>query len=154
IGDFGQDRAPGPTPDADCVARFGQEQDIGGFRAQSLGSLSGKILRIDPDNGEGICPDATRSGSFAVMNPYCDGSGGRSHASKIYGYGCRNPFRAAIRPKVDNSPPDGTPGIIYFGDVGRQGYEEINTITTNDGPNFGWPCWEGPLPGPQYRDSP
>jgi glucose/arabinose dehydrogenase len=45
------------------------------------------------------------------------------------------------------------PGVIYFGDVGEGGYEEVNAVT-EAGQNFGWPCWEGPLPMPRIRDSP
>lgn len=46
----GQDILP---TDSNCSLKFGAAQDIGSFRAQSLKSLAGKILRIDPNTGEG-----------------------------------------------------------------------------------------------------
>ena len=40
--------------DAGCAAMFGQ-QDVGAWRSQVLTSLGGKILRVAPDSGDGIC---------------------------------------------------------------------------------------------------
>jgi hypothetical protein len=37
--------------------------------------------------------------------------------------------------------------------VGEGGYEEINAVT-RAGQNFGWPCWEGPLPHPVTSKAP
>jgi glucose/arabinose dehydrogenase len=89
------------------------------LRAQSLDSLGGKILRIDPLTGEGY-PD----------NPFYDGDP-NSNRSKIWSYGLRNPFRFTIHPTT-NEP--------FIGDVGWNTWEEVNT---GQGKNFGWPCYEG-----------
>src|SRR5262245_16021198 len=52
----------GNTPDCFAEGWFGLEQDIGSFRAQSLDSLDGKILRIKRGSGKGVS-----------TNPYYDG---------------------------------------------------------------------------------
>lgn len=91
-----------------------------GLRTQNLDSLSGRVLRIDPDSGEGL-PD----------NPWFEATNPRSNRSRTWSYGFRNPFRITI------NPSDGQP---YIGDVGTSYYEEINT---GFGRNFGWPCYEG-----------
>lgn len=143
-GDFGQDQDPW---DFECAEKFGHEQDIGAFRSQSFKSLSGKILRIKPDTGEGICLGS----GYATPNPFCDGDP-NSIFSKIWALGARNPFRMTVRPFIPGDD-GGFPGVVYFGDVGQGGYEEVNAVY-KPGMNFGWPCWEGPFPCPMYRDSP
>jgi hypothetical protein len=143
-GDFGQDVDP---LDPECRQRFGAAQDIGEWRSQSLESLGGKVLRITADTGEGVCEGS----GFQVLNPYCDGDP-NSVASKIWARGLRNPFRMNVRPWGPGDSGIG-PGVVYFGDVGEGGYEEVNAVT-EPGQNFGWPCWEGPLPMPKMRDSP
>lgn len=123
FNDIGQDVNPF---DPQCAQLFGAEQDIGALRSQSLQTMAGKILRIDPATGLGL-PD----------NPFYDGNPS-SFTSRIWVYGLRNPFRYTIRP---NTPP---PGTLYIGDVGLHQYEEIDVAT--GGENFGWPCREGPIP--------
>ena len=91
-----------------------------GLRTQNLDSLSGRVLRIDPDSGEGL-PD----------NPWYEPTNPKSNRSRTWSYGFRNPFRITV------NPTDGQP---YIGDVGTSYYEEINT---GIGRNFGWPCYEG-----------
>lgn len=111
---------------------FGSDEDIGAFRAQWLGSMSGKILRIDPATGEGL-PD----------NPFFTGDA-EDVRSKVWVSGLRNPFRLNVRP---GTPP---PGTLYIGDVGWQTFEEINVAT--GGENFGWPCFEGNGPQTRYAE--
>ena len=89
-------------------------------RVQSLDSLAGKVLRIDPLTGEGIAD-----------NPFFETTDPNSNRSKVYNYGLRNPFRMAIRPET---------GIPYVSDVGWNAWEEINGGV---GQNFGWPFYEG-----------
>eukprot|EP01114_Cavostelium_apophysatum_P015826 TRINITY_DN4399_c0_g1_i3.p1 TRINITY_DN4399_c0_g1~~TRINITY_DN4399_c0_g1_i3.p1 ORF type:complete len:1600 (-),score=362.71 TRINITY_DN4399_c0_g1_i3:1191-5990(-) len=161
MGDWGQDALlrfdeagnPIPSLDSQCHLLFGESQDIGAWRAQSLQSLSGKLLRIAPDSGDGICPGSPTGQGYPVKNPYCDGTLGQSTASKVWARGLRNPFRLTVRPLLPGELYAGGPGVAYFGDVGQGGYEEINAVDQG-GMNFGWPCWEGPLPSPLYRDSP
>ena len=89
------------------------------LRTLDVGSLSGKILRIDPLTGQGY-PD----------NPFYNGDP-TSNQSKVYSLGLRNPFRFTVNPNT---------GEPYIGDVGWNAWEEINT---GRGENFGWPCYEG-----------
>lgn len=104
-------------------------QDIGSFRSQSLESLAGKVLRIDPETGGGL-PD----------NPFFTGDP-TDAASKVWAYGLRNPFRFSVAPA---SPGEVGPGTLLIGDVGQATWEEINR--SRGGENFGWPCYEGPFP--------
>lgn len=95
------------------------------LRAQDLYSYSGKILRIWPD------------GSAPGDNPFDDGT--NSIRSKVWAYGVRQPFRFGLHPTL---------GEPYWGDVGWNSWEEINR---GRGGNFGWPCYEGINPQPQYQ---
>jgi len=106
-------------------------EDIGGFRAQYIGSLGGKILRINPADGLGY-----------PSNPFYDGNPA-SVPSRVWAYGLRNPFRMCVRPGTGNADPAlGHPGTIYLGDVGWDWWEEFD-VATQGGRNFGWPCYEG-----------
>jgi glucose/arabinose dehydrogenase len=104
---------------------------------QSLDSLSGKILRIDPITGLGL-PD----------NPYAGGAERLSdNRAKVWQYGLRNPFSAAFDAE----------GRLFIADVGWSTYEELNNA--GPGANFGWPYFEGADGGvllrtPDYRDQP
>lgn len=91
-----------------------------GLRTQNLDSLSGRVLRVNPDTGEGI-----------GGNPWYNSSEPSSNRSRTWSYGLRNPFRITLDPS-DDEP--------FVGDVGTSYYEEINT---GKGRNFGWPCYEG-----------
>lgn len=102
--------------------------------AQSLGTLAGKILRINKD------------GTIPADNPFTATPGARK---EIWHYGLRNPFRFSI----DVS------GRMFIGDVGQASYEEIDVAEATDkGLNFGWPCreglHEGPVPGGSCEQSP
>jgi glucose/arabinose dehydrogenase/photosystem II stability/assembly factor-like uncharacterized protein len=92
-------------------------------RSQDLDSLGGKVLRIDPETGEGL-PD----------NPFYDGDPA-SNRSRVWALGLRNPFRFALHPVSDT---------LYVGDVGWYSWEELNTGRAL---NFGWPCYEGGASG-------
>ena len=108
------------------------EENIGAFRSQLLESYGGKILRIDPETGNGI-----------QSNPFYDAAQPGSIRSKVWALGLRNPFRISIKPGTgSHDPADADPGILYLGDVGWQTFEEINVID-KPGMNFGWPIYEG-----------
>lgn len=120
----------GEDPDGFGPGKTDPYEDIGAYRAQYIGSLCGKVLRIDPATGLGY-----------PSNPYWDGDPA-SVQSRIWAYGLRNPYRALIRPGTGSSDPaDGEPGTLYIGDVGWNQYEELNVSL--GGENFGWPCFEG-----------
>ena len=115
---------------ADAMIR--PAEDVGAYRAQLLNSHSGKILRINPENGDGL-----------PSNPYYDASNPRSPQSRVFALGLRNPFRMILRPGTGSHLiEDANPGVLYIGDVGWDTWEELNVMT---GPrqNFGWPLFEG-----------
>jgi glucose/arabinose dehydrogenase len=105
----------------------GDDQHGARGNAQSLGSLLGKILRIDP-RASGGRPYATPSD-----NPFTGRSGARP---EIYAYGLRNPWRFSF---------DRTTGALSIGDVGQDAVEEIDFVRNGAGrgANFGWRPWEG-----------
>lgn len=88
-------------------------------RVQSLDSLSGKLLRLDPLTGQGL-----------EDNPFFNGDPD-ANRSKVVNWGLRNPFRFAFHPTTDE---------VYIGDVGWNTWEEINVGRER---NFGWPYYEG-----------
>lgn len=95
------------------------------YRCQLINSLNGKIVRIDPNTGNGLS-----------NNPYFEANNPRSAQSRVWALGFRNPFRMAIKPN------SGMPGVLYVGEVGWNSREELNIVTTG-GQNFGWPIYEG-----------
>lgn len=116
--------------DAQCVQSgiITATEDIGAFRSQFLGTLAGKVLRVDPATGLG-----------RPSNPHWTGDA-QDPKSKVWVNGLRNPYRFHVKP---GSP---SPGTLYVGDVGMDNFEELNVAT--GGENFGWPCDEGPNPTP------
>jgi glucose/arabinose dehydrogenase len=95
--------------------------------AQNLGSLLGKILRIDPRARDG------RAYSASPRNPFAGRAGARS---EIYAYGLRNPWRFSF---------DRKRGDLIIGDVGQNAFEEIDFVRrgAGRGANFGWRPYEG-----------
>ena len=91
-------------------------------KGQDLGTLLGKILRIDVDSDTpyAVPPD----------NPFV-GAPGRD---EIWAYGLRNPWRFAF---------DRLTGRLIAGDVGRTRREEVDIIVR--GGNYGWNIMEGTL---------
>ncbi len=118
------------------------KENVGAFRSQMVGSLNGKIMRIDPDTGAGV-----------DTNPFYDASDPYSNASKVWSLGTRNPYRMVKRPGTgSHDSADGDPGDFVFGDVGWGTWEDIHFV---DGPglNFGWPSFEGIDPHGGYTSS-
>ena len=110
------------------------DQDLGSYRAQYMGNLNGKILRIDPNTGNGL-----------PSNPFYDPANPRAPQSRVWVYGLRNAYRFITRPETGSHYPDaGQPGALYIGDVGNGAWEELN-VSTQGGENFGWPILEGLL---------
>jgi glucose/arabinose dehydrogenase len=95
--------------------------------AQDLGSLLGKILRIDPR------PAGGRPYTVPASNPFRGRSGARG---EIYAYGLRNPWRFSF---------DRLTGDLTIGDVGQGAWEEIDFVRRGRGrgANFGWRPFEG-----------
>ncbi len=100
--------------------------------AQNLGSLLGKLLRIDP-LPNGASPYSVPAGNpFAAAPPPYDA---------IWSYGLRNPWRFSFDPGS---------GQVLIPDVGEDVREEVDAlgVAASAGANFGWNCLEGRLPGP------
>ena len=103
---------------------------------QSLDSLSGKVLRLDPMTGQGLAD-----------NPFAGGAADLdADRAKIFQLGLRNPFSAGFA----------ADGRLFIGDVGWSTYEEVDS--GGPGADFGWPYYEGgdgvSLPTHTYRDFP
>ena len=108
------------------------QENVGAFRAQMLNSHNGKLLRIDPETGNGV-----------VSNPFYDESAPRSAKSRVWALGFRNPFRMSVKPGTGSTNPlTGDIGEVFVGDVGWNTWEEQNAVKT-PGTNFGWPLYEG-----------
>jgi len=121
VGDGGGegDRGPGHVP---------------GGNAQSLGTLLGKILRIDPRSTAGA------PYTVPADNPFV---GVENARPEIWAYGLRNPWRFSFDRKT---------GDLWIGDVGDINYEEIDHSSATNGrdagraENFGWNRLEGGHP--------
>jgi glucose/arabinose dehydrogenase len=117
-------------PDGYLYLGFGDGGGAGdpGNRAQDLGALLGKILRIDVESA----PDSTAY-RIPPDNPFVGRSGARP---EIWEYGLRNPWRFSF---------DRGTGDLWIGDVGQDKYEEIDCVAGGGagGLDFGWPLYEG-----------
>jgi len=91
---------------------------------QNLGTLLGKLLRIDVDHGTPY--------AIPADNPFRDSAGARP---EIWAYGLRNPWRFSF---------DVPSGTLFIGDVGQNAFEEIDAVPyAQGGINFGWNVKEG-----------
>ncbi|MFK7935646.1 MAG: PA14 domain-containing protein [Saprospiraceae bacterium] len=116
--------------------------NIGAYRSQLLNSLAGKIVRINPENGNGY-----------PSNPFYQSNNPGSIQSKVWARGLRNPCRFTKRPETGSHVvEDGDPGVFYIGDVGWSTREELSVMTTG-GQNFGWPRFEGMTAQPGYNNN-
>ncbi|HEY0979149.1 MAG TPA: PQQ-dependent sugar dehydrogenase [Flavobacteriales bacterium] len=92
---------------------------------QRMDTQLGKLLRIEvqEDGTWTVPPDNPFVGAVSDTLP------------EIWAFGARNPFRFGIDPLN---------GDLWFGDVGHQGFEEVNRLPGDtSGVNFGWRCYEG-----------
>jgi glucose/arabinose dehydrogenase len=92
----------------------GSREDPKG-NGQNLGTLLGKILRIDVNGAPGYTVPAD--------NPFLKTPGARP---EIWAYGLRNPWRFSFDPK----------GRLIAGDVGQDSFEEVDIVPA--GANMGW----------------
>lgn len=105
-------------------------------RAQNMGVLLGKMLRIDVNDVVGNQPDCGGGSNYTIPadNPFNDGPGG--DCDEIYMLGLRNPWRFSF---------DSATGDLYIGDVGQDTWEEVDRqpASSTGGENWGWRCYEG-----------
>ncbi len=125
-------------PDGDLYIGMGDGGSSGDPRgnAQNLGTLLGKILRIDPTPGNG------RDYQIPPDNPFVAKPGARA---EIWAYGLRNPWRFSF---------DRRNGDLWIGDVGEHTREEIDLLpreTSTPGANLGWSLMEG---NTQFKGAP
>ena len=130
------DRFPGAIVHNGCRLKFGPDGKLyattgDSFQrslAQDLGSLAGKILRLN------------RDGTVPSDNPF-------GPASLIYSYGHRNPQGLAFDPQSGSlfETEHGPSGEVGFGN-----YDEVNIIVA--GGNYGWPVVVGAPGLAAYRD--
>ena len=93
---------------------------------QSLKTLLGKILRIDP------VPGGPLAYTVPDDNPFV---GDESARQEIWAYGLRNPWRFSF---------DRQTGDLWIGDVGQSAWEEVDRGPSGRGGlNFGWNAFEG-----------
>jgi glucose/arabinose dehydrogenase len=91
---------------------------------QKLGTLLGKMLRIDVDH-----QDPGLQYAIPADNPFANSS---TALHEIWAYGLRNPWRFSFE--------RGT-GRLFCADVGQDRFEEVDII--EKGRNFGWNVMEG-----------
>ena len=95
--------------------------------AQNMTSVLGKMIRINVSNGAPFTIPANNP--FATANPV-------DTLRSIWASGLRNPYRFSF---------DALTGDVWIGDVGQGAQEEVDFVPAgvNNGPNFGWRCYEG-----------
>lgn len=155
LGSVAQGPCPAPANTVDCIPADGFSHAIGTVRADPDGtlwlgsgdatswrgadaqalrtyderSLSGKIMHVD------------RQGRGVGGHPFCPSESDLTKVcTKLYAKGFRNPFRFHLRP--------GAGPVV--GDVGWETREELDV--TQAGRSYGWPCYEGTIRTPLYRD--
>ncbi len=119
--------------------------------SQNLGTLQGKLLRIDvelvslqksaelnyvyvpliPNNSS--FPSEGQSYRIPPDNPFV---GNADYQGEIWAYGLRNPWRFSF---------DRSTGDLYLGDVGQNAWEEVDyqPAASPGGENYGWNIMEG-----------
>jgi glucose/arabinose dehydrogenase len=118
---------------------------VAGGNGQSLQTLLGKILRIDPT------PSGSSGYTIPSGNPFVGGSDAAGpYRGEIWSFGLRNPFRLSF---------DRTTHDLWIADVGQGAREEVDFVAVNDathpggkGANFGWNRREGLIAGPDTTD--
>src|SRR5580765_2168334 len=96
----------------------GVGENANSSNSQSLGTVLGKILRINSD------------GTIPTDNPFFAQTTGKNRA--IWALGLRNPFTFNFQPGS---------GRLFINDVGEVTWEEVNEGAA--GANYGWPTCEG-----------
>ncbi len=112
-------------PDGKLYVFIGDAENPANSR--SLTSLSGKILRINPD------------GSMPGDNPFI--SNANANAKKVFSLGHRNSLGFAFHPHTND---------LWQTENGPDNNDEINRIVASG--NYGWPTVRGISGNPSFRD--
>lgn len=96
------------------------------FIANSMGTVWGSILRIDPKGNN------SKNGQYGIpsTNPYSQGNNGDA-LGEVYAFGFRNPHRISWTKSGD----------IIASNIGQKMIESLNKILP--GHHYGWPIREG-----------
>lgn len=104
--------------------------------AQDLGTLLGKVIRIDIRGTTGSALYRIPSDNpFADSGEICNVNGtspGPGNCPEIWAWGLRNPWRWSF---------DRQTGDLWLADVGEAELEEVDRVVR--GGNYGWRCFEG-----------
>eukprot|EP00189_Rhodosorus_marinus_P009367 CAMPEP_0184754162 /NCGR_PEP_ID=MMETSP0315-20130426/44476_1 /TAXON_ID=101924 /ORGANISM="Rhodosorus marinus, Strain UTEX LB 2760" /LENGTH=1001 /DNA_ID=CAMNT_0027233565 /DNA_START=99 /DNA_END=3104 /DNA_ORIENTATION=+ len=103
--------------------------NAGGHRAQQMGHMIGKVLRINPMNGQGLPENPFYKKGMPLTNIN----------SKIFAIGVRSPFSLEGGNNKDK---------LWLGDVMWQEEEKLTVVSP--GANMGWPCYEGNIQRKEY----
>lgn len=112
-------------PDGKLYVAVGENAN--GANSQSLDTVLGKVLRLDPNGG------------IPLDNPFFAVTSGKNRA--IWALGLRNPFTFAFHRAS---------GRMFIDDVGQDTWEEIDDGIA--GSNYGWPSHEGIAHAAGFRD--
>lgn len=103
-------------------------------RAQTPGTLLGKMLRVDVNVSDNHAVGYT----IPPSNPFLSG-GPAGTRPEIWAFGLRNPWRYSF-----DNPARGGTGALFIGDVGQGAWEEIDYEPAGaGGRNYGWRNREG-----------
>lgn len=115
---------------------------VNALSAQDRSTLSGKIIRIDPEGAPAGTPYLIPPGNPPTTDP--------AHRPEVLFLGLRNPRHFSFHPES---------GDLFICDIGQYQRHEINFVAAEDidrGGNFGWPYMEGSadyLPNPPATES-
>lgn len=158
LGSYTSGTCPQASNTLDCIPSDGLSHSIGTVRSAPDGTLwvgSGDAAgwsaveqlafrTFDDTSMAGKLMHINREGQGLAGHRFCPADANLSHVcTKLHAKGFRNPFRFALRPG----------GGIALGDVGWNTREEVDLIGEG-GHSYGWPCFEGTIQTPGYRDTP
>jgi len=130
-------------PDGYLYAGFGDGGSGGDpeGNAQNLGTVLGKMIRLDVDPAAVTAEDPYL---IPEDNPFVGQAGARP---ELWAYGLRNPWRFSF---------DRETGDLWIADVGQGAWEEVNVQPADSagGENYGWVIREGAHCFPEGEDCP
>lgn len=116
------------------VGDGGVDTPGGTGKAQDLGDLHGKILRVRRDGTSPRSNPFAGKGSVACAKQPTGTAPAGKRCAEVFASGLRNPYRIAF-------DPSGRGNRFFINDVGESSWEEINLGKA--GANYGWPMREG-----------